>query len=208
MWRSCLRKLRKSRDSRLLAVGATLGALVLASSGCVIIDDPYYDDGYYDNTYGHGAGSGCELYYGGRVHETLDTDEIMDVEPGQGAGLMVEYLAGGTWQLWTTCDTDYTGLSCNFDVEVVTSAPIESVSNVVLEGYERVDITGDYQLFFDASTGVDYDQVTFDTTPGASIDVELVLDGCVEPQYIYWVRNNQVLHGGVGSPIAFTPDIP
>ena len=48
----------------------------------------------------------------------IDAGETLQADPGEGVGVFVEYMGGGEWNVWATCDTEFSGFSCAFDVFV------------------------------------------------------------------------------------------
>src|SRR5215203_6098012 len=45
----------------------------------------------------------------------IDTDELLDVDPGVGAGAFIEYETGGTYHVTTSCDVGQ-GADCYWDL--------------------------------------------------------------------------------------------
>jgi hypothetical protein len=185
------------RVRQLVGGGALLGALALGGAGCLFIDDRG-PSGYYGDDY----------YYDDPVYVTIDTDEVLSTDLGEGAGLFVEYRSGGTWRLWTTCDTYVTGYACAFDVYAIAGSSVRNIVADDLEDYDYVDLTGSDSFAFYAETGSDYDAIEFETAAGASLQVELQLDGYVEPGYIFWIGDGRVHEGAPGSPVIFDPSDP
>lgn len=190
-----------SRRRRTCLLGLALGAGALLTSGCVIVDDDHCRDGHcYDDPY--------DGYYDGPVYETIDADQIMETQLGEGVGLFVEYRSGGTWRVWTSCDTVYTGYSCVLDTYMLAGSSISNVSSEGLESYDYVDQPYPDELIFYAETGADSDAIEFDTDPGVSLELELVLDDYVDPTFIYWVGDGRIHEGASSSPVIFEPDSP
>jgi hypothetical protein len=159
-------------------------------------DDPYYDDPYYPPNQG-------------AVYTTIDADHVLDTDLGLGAGMFVEYGVGGRWTLWTSCDTDITGALCNWEAHVsARSGAITDVRELDNESYDYAEYRGDHSLSFYAETGSYSDAVEFYTDPGVLLDVEVVLDGFVAPEYLVWFGNGYVHDGASGSPVVFQPDQP
>ncbi len=169
-------------------IAALLAATAAASSGCILVDnDPYYDN---------------------PVYATIDADHILHTELGYGAGLFVEYVSGGLWRLWTSCDTLNTGTLCDYDVEVVSHEPIDTIESLDLEGYDHIDSVSSSSLRFAAVTGSHTDGVEFTTTAGALVEIRLLLDGAPAPEYFVWYGNGYVHDGALGLPVVFQPDQP
>ncbi|HEY1536845.1 MAG TPA: hypothetical protein VGF76_22640, partial [Polyangiaceae bacterium] len=55
------------------------------------------------------------------VQSTIDTDRTIGIDAGQGAGVYIEYAAGGHWHVRTSCDSDKQNTGCNWDVLVYSA---------------------------------------------------------------------------------------
>jgi hypothetical protein len=139
---------------------------------------------------------------------TIDTDQIIEAEPGEGVGLFVEYAAGGFWRMWTSCDTNYSGQACQFDacVSIVNgSSDIRLAEGEELEGSDRIELLSDGWTCLSAETDADLDGLLFETEPGAVVRFEVSLDGFLDGRYVYWVGDG-VLHAGAPTnPVDFVP---
>ncbi|RLB52282.1 MAG: hypothetical protein DRI90_22320, partial [Deltaproteobacteria bacterium] len=153
-------------------VGVAVAAGSLVSTGCHYNDD-YYDDYYNDPYY--------DEYY-----TTVDADYVLETDLGYGAGVFVEYSIGGLWYLWTSCDTSLDGGHCAYDVHVIAHSPIDFVAGYDLEGWDNVDQYAADAFSFYADTAYYSDAVEFSTNPGALVEIELVLDGYVAPEFFVW----------------------
>jgi hypothetical protein len=139
---------------------------------------------------------------------TIDAGETLSTELGRGAGVFVEYQRGGTWRIWTSCDTKLTGMICRYQVNVGPRAKIEEINAFDLESsdyFERYT-DGTFTLFADTDIGTDV--VEFKTKPGALVDVELIIDGHVDPRYLVWYGNDRIHDGAPRSPVVLQPDAP
>ena len=176
------------------------------ATGCVIVDDD--DDGDHQNHPGEDPRDppvepDPTLF-------SIDTDQTLQAEPGEGVGLFVEYAAGGTWRLWTTCDTNYSNVGCKFDVfaSVDTSSEMSSVEGIDFEGFDAVEMLEEGVAHFHAETASDIDVLQITTTPGAILRVELDLDGSSGARFIYWVGDGVVHEGAPISPVDLEPTAP
>jgi len=181
------------------AAVAMVAALGLLCGGCIIVDE----DGYYGPHYYNEPG-----YYDDPVWVGIDTGAVLDTALGEGAGVFVEYDWEGTWSIWTSCDTNVTGYSCLFDIYATAGSTLRGVVTDDLEAYDQVDVTASNSLVFYTETGSDYDGIQFGAEPGAWLEVEVLLDGYVDPRYIFWVSDGQVQTGAVSSPVIFEPSEP
>ena len=138
----------------------------------------------------------------------IDTGATIDITPGNGVGVFVQYAAGGHYTISTACDTNVSQFSCNFDVFVSGVDRATTLSNPQgqnLEGPDSIDLQRDGTLHFYANTSTGLDGVSFDATPGATIEVEMYLDTQPQPRFVYWI-GDAVLHTGAPTdPIDFTP---
>jgi hypothetical protein len=179
----------------------TLGLCVLVASTNACFDDDDDDDGHHD----YDAPDPSTSFY-----TTIDANEALTAVPGEGIGAMIEYGSGGTWAIWTTCDTAFSGYACGFEIDVYTYALLDDVrGGADLEADESIQIWDDYSFTFFASTDYDTDTMEFFTAPGELVEMELVLDGYIEPMHFRWVGNNTVHNEGApSSPVVFQPDQP
>jgi len=177
-----------------LAACAGLGA---ATAGCFIITD----DG----------GSGPLAPAATPDQLSIDTGATMSVAPGQGAGLFVEYLGGGAWDVYTSCDTAITDRPCDFDV-IVTVGSGGGVEAPALHDAEPVDSLAllSSGLHLKTGTALKLDGVTFSTDPGASIVVDMLLDGEARPPFIHWVSGGAPVTGTdeTTNPVELVPTFP
>jgi len=150
------------------------------------------------------------------VQTYIDTDRKLDVQAGQGAGVYIEYEAGGHWLLRTTCDTNTTDDSdtndapCAWDV-IVTPEDGRSISNVVAVDLESAsdsvssypEYPRSYQLL--AQTTDDIDGTSFDTEPGTAIAVDAFLEGACALRNFFWVGDGAVHTGSPSNPLVLIP---
>jgi hypothetical protein len=143
----------------------------------------------------------------GTIEEAIiDADELLDVDPGVGAGAFIEYESGGTYHVTTSCDVEQGG-ACYWDIVVTTlaDAPLLSVSPVNLEAEDSVTLGAGNQLRFVATTGKDFDGFTFQTDPGAAIELDALLDDGPANRYLFWVGDGALHSGAPTNPIDLVP---
>ncbi len=63
------------------------------------------------------------------VQTWIDVNQQIVSEPGKGAGVFIEYAAGGHWSIRTTCDFEKSNTPCAWDI-IVTPEDDRSISNV------------------------------------------------------------------------------
>lgn len=164
--------------------------------------------------YGHGSDhhdyySDVEVSCGDVVEEaSIDTDELLDVDAGVGAGAFVEYEAGGTYYVTTSCDAD-NGSSCLWDIVVrPLDGGIASAAPADLEADDTLSFGAEESLQLIARTGLDFDGFTLQTEPGAALLVDVLLDGACGNRYLFWVGDGALRSGAPSNPIELTPSAP
>lgn len=181
----------------------------LTLGGCIIVadDHDHYDhhDGWYDDEDDPPLPPAETP-----ALVALDTDALLHSEPGDGVGIFVEYAAGGTWTIWTTCDTDTSGAVCRFDVyaSVDTSSELFDLWGSDLEGADRTWLIDQGVAKLEADTDWDADAMMFSTTPGAIVRIEAYLDGDHADRFIYWFGNGVLHKGAPTNPLDFEPTVP
>lgn len=141
--------------------------------------------------------------------QAIDSDaELTDLAPGLETGLYVEYLSGGLWRLYTTCgDVELYG-DCHWDV--VTTVRDGEFFGVEPDGLEVGDwVDADaYGPWLDAYTGADFDGMFVQTTPGAGLLIDALLDGDDARDYLFWVSGGSAVYGATANPLELVPTIP
>ena len=186
-----------------LALITGLSSLLL--SGCYVESDTVYiaqSDGEDtpDETYDCTDGIPVDTV------ATIEADAMMETSPGIGSGVYVEYMSGGLWFVYSTCgEVDVYG-ECEW--YIATSVP--GCDFVGAEGFDLdsgdaldTDELGTIALFY---TDYDYDGLYIQTRPGASLQLEVELDGTPADQYLFWVDDGEVYTGV--PPIELVPDVP
>jgi hypothetical protein len=139
----------------------------------------------------------------------IDAGAGIDVTPGEGVGLFVEYEPGGLWRLFMTCDTDISGFGCEWDVVVTPSeGAIDAITAERLEFEDFLDFWGDQAARIVTLTAFDVDGALFEAPAGASLSVDALLDGSFAHRYIYWVGDGALHSGSPGSPLELEPSEP
>jgi hypothetical protein len=184
---------------RLSVAGSALLAAVL--SGCVEPDPPRDDPPEEVADLG------------------IDTDAMLEMTPGEGVLVGVEYTSGGTWRVSAVCDTAYSDQTCLFDIIVDSrdEAGIMDIERLDLDEDDQVIRLDTFGLNLDWVTGRDTDSVRFTTTPGASLRVSVALfdplatwSGAwnVDPRLLSWVGAGGAHWGAPTDPVDLTPATP
>jgi hypothetical protein len=140
----------------------------------------------------------------------IDTNASMETDPGYGVGLYVQYADGGHWTVYTSCDTAFDGAECEFDVVIAPEYGLDfySVSAQDFESADMVEFYEDGSLHMVVYTTYGLNGVSFQTEPGASIQVDTLLDGYDAPEFVYSVSRGVVREGVDTNPVEFVPDLP
>lgn len=172
-------------------------ALLSGTLGC------RFDHDDHDQWYG-GSGPICGSQLEGA---TIDPNEPLVADPGEGVGVFVEYQGDGRWSFFTTCDTAQSDYECYFDIVV---APIrrDSLLGVLPDGLERDDsleLIGQNSVQFLSWTSTDTDGFLVDSEPGMALQIDLLLDGeCANP-YLYWFGDGAIHRGAPSNPFELEP---
>lgn len=149
----------------------------------------------------------------------IDVGGQVQLAPGEGIAVAVQYAEGGGWLVTTACDTALSGQRCDFDVLVSTEEPA-SIAGFVGEGLEGTDELSAPDAFALAAvldTGDDTDAFSFTTEPGATVRVSALLydpgfdswfEWSDDPRFISWVGHGAVHRGAPSNPVDLTPDRP
>lgn len=142
----------------------------------------------------------------------IQTGETMQAEPGQGAGVFVEYQGGGEWRLWTVCDTAVTGASCTYALTLTPEVGATLSEPRLEEGTDSNDLVTPLsggQLSVRFSTRLERDGVVVHMEPpGAALQVRATLDGDADPRIFYWIGPTVLNNGAPTDPLIFVPTSP
>lgn len=145
---------------------------------------------------------------------TIDPDATLQFEAGDGAGLFVEYAADGQYFFTTTCAPRDAGDGCDWDVIVTTFgeedtdaefARVDSISPVSFEEGDYLAVEAPDEVRYVAWTDSDFDGFVLATTPGASVRIDVLLDGGCGNGYVYWLGDGAVHEGAPSNPLDLTP---
>jgi len=145
---------------------------------------------------------------------TIDTDSLLDVAPGQGVGVFVEYAAAGRWHVFAACDTalpaNTTKQACYFDVVVhpVGEGSILGISADSLESDDSVALVGSDGVQMLSITDYDFDGFFVDTDEGTGLSVDVLIDDYCAATYVYWVGGGAVHEGAPSTPFELIPSSP
>jgi hypothetical protein len=119
--------------------------------------------------------------------------------------VFIEYGEGGRWHVFAACDTDLSGLPCEFNVIATVEGGF--ADNEVGESLESGDSVEAYDdaVELAATTNSDFDGMTFDAPVGATVRFEVYLDGLLDARFIYWVGGGALHSGAPTDPIDLKP---
>jgi hypothetical protein len=129
----------------------------------------------------------------------VDPNVTMTATPGDGVGVFNEYVTGGHWHVWWTCDTNKTSQPCNFDVKI--SAKSGSVSAARSDQFATSDTLNNGAGSLEAVTNTtsNVEGVYFDTPPGDVITLEASIGGVESGQFLFFVQKGEVNGGFTGT---------
>jgi hypothetical protein len=149
----------------------------------------------------------------------IDPDAVLELTPGEGVLVGVEYTSGGTWRVSAVCDTAYSERLCSFDVlvDVQDDSGIFDIDRLDLGDDDRVIRLDLFAMELDWVTGRETDSVSFTTTPGASLRVSVALFDplatwwgawTVDPRLLSWVGDGGAHWGAPTDPVDLAPVTP
>jgi hypothetical protein len=123
----------------------------------------------------------------------VDSDKTMTAEPGQGAGVFVEYFRGGHWHVWWTCDTTLTKQSCPYDIGLsVSSGKIFTVKSEGFDASSTLSTGSSTQIKATTITTNTVQGLTFDTDPGAVITLDAAIAGVRNSDLLFFVQDDKI----------------
>ena len=124
----------------------------------------------------------------------VDDGATMTAQPGQGVGVFTEYVSGGHWHVWWTCDTTQTNETCPMSVTVALakggqiSNPIADVNSTATP-----TVNGDGNtLSATTITTTGIDGMTFDTDAGATITLTATVGGVYDGSFLFFVQDGAI----------------
>lgn len=135
---------------------------------------------------------------------SVDTDQVMNADPGKGVGIFTEYGAGGKWHIWWTCDTAVSQQPC--DVSLAAAAAtgtIDALNSDQLQGTGTVTSPDPTRVEARVTTTDQVHGITFTTTPGAVVTLEATVGGLSEGpgtnhSFFFFVQNGKINGGYTG----------
>jgi hypothetical protein len=201
---------------RVIALGAVSSGMLLA--GCAVeTTAPTSSSGSgtaYPGPYGGSSTRGSGSSSGATASAQpmlvdVDPNRTMTAQPGQGVGVFTEYVTGGHWHIWWTCDTNQTSFDCSFDVTVSAGGgPITNAVGEALAATDRMVQSSAGQIEVVTQTSTATSGVLFDTSPGAVITLDAKMNGQDDGAFLFFVQGGQVnggYQGALTDPLMLEP---
>ncbi len=183
---------------------AFLGALLACASGvsCTIRTHSH-------SMYGSTTVSGTVDYYAIDTNGVIPSANI--AAAGNGAAILVSYASGGHWYVETQCDFLVSGQPCQYQVTARALGGL--VTNVVAEAITpNQDTAGLYPpdtAVLSSTSTTEIDAISFDTTPGDSVQLSTLLDGYSTPvSLIVWMSGSVPSSPEYAGDFVLTPTAP
>jgi hypothetical protein len=144
----------------------------------------------------------------------IDTDATLEVEAGRGVGVFVEYASGGRWRVFVACDSLDSDLPCRWDLLVSSASELSDVAEETFEdaGAPENSTTVLFRqrsaVHFTSETTTQLEGMRFETTPGATVRIDVLLDGVADGRFIYWIGGGAVHSGAPSSVLDLVPTAP
>ena len=197
----------QSGEGARIVVGAAAAALLI---GCVVESSSRRDGG---GTAGGYAAAGN--YSNGSTQPMVvkvDPDQTLVAAPGNGGGVFTEYRTGGHWHVWWSCDTQITGLSCEYRVAIsVSNGVISNLDSQSLPASDQLTQPTTQDVVAATVTASDLSEISFDASPGESIEVDAQLNGERSGAFLFFVQSGRVNGGYTGTltdPLILEPLAP
>jgi hypothetical protein len=193
-----------------LGSAAAIAALVALGCSGESTTEAYATPGYAGGT-GSSSGSGGGTPATKPMLVLVDTDRVMNANPGDGVGVFTEYRSGGHWRIWWTCDTNKTSQSCSFAVTATSSGAISNVAGMSLAAGDTVQPSSGTEASASTTTTTSVQGMTFDTAPGATITLDAQMDGQETGEILFFVQDGKINGGYMGTltdPLMLQPSTP
>jgi hypothetical protein len=144
------------------------------------------------------------------AYAKIETGAEMD-NLESGVGVFVSYASGGTWTIRFGCDTAESSLNCAWDVYAYTSdgGRFYSFSALDLESEDFISVASDGVAQLKPITKTDLDGVELKAMAGEPLSLDVVLDGESHPEdFIFWMRDGEVVEGASSPVLELTPTEP
>jgi hypothetical protein len=139
----------------------------------------------------------------------IDTGVGIASDPAHpGAGVFIEYAAGGHWHVTTVCDTAVSGEGCSFNIDgQVLNGTVANVLGDALEPYDFAAITCADIATLSVVTYADSDGTWFDAPPGATVRFTAWL-GNQPTNFLNWMSGGAPAFPATAGAIDLVPTAP
>jgi len=147
----------------------------------------------------------------------IDPGRGVELEPGAGVGVAVEYQGDGRWQMSAACDTERSGSVCRFALlasSEESSGEFAELERIGLEPEDELTLLDPFAVEMSWITADDLDAAAFTTSAGASLRVSVLLydpvpdsdfDWTNDPRLVNWVGDGALHAGAPSNPVDLTP---
>lgn len=184
-----------------IALGLVLGLVLAASAGCMMDMGTSRDDRAPPPIDSPAPSPSAPTAPPPKI--AIDPGQNLTADPGAGAGVFVTYAGAGQWSIAWTCDTNTSGVPCDFAIGVES----KGITQLDPTSGAKVVSTTPTQLALAASTGSTLERVSFITTFGSSIVLDVKIDGRPQPSLVFYVSNGRILSAPT-NPIELVPVTP
>lgn len=188
----------------------TAGASGAATTGCFFVDGHDHHDDWNDDDPDVVEPTDPSTPADSIVDVSIQPDRVLEATPGEGVGIFVEYMSGGKWRIWTTCDTFSSKQVCAFDIFAATTRAehLRAYASENLEGFDEVKDLGDGMVQLVADTDSDTDALILELEEYQPLELEVYIDGQSAQPFVYWVSDDVIHAGAPDNPVRFTPQQP
>jgi hypothetical protein len=182
----------------LLTAAAALSAGLV---GCLIVDD--------NNATGGGPPTTTPPALDIPKQVSITGDKTLDAKPGEGVGIFIEYASGGHWHVRTSCDTNSSKVTCNFDVfasAIDNGAAITNITGEELESSDVAETAKDGSAHLGTTTSSEFDGMFFDAPAGSRVEFEVYFDGIPNSRVVYWYGGGVLHTGSPTDPVDMAPE--
>ena len=147
----------------------------------------------------------------------IDAGRGVELDPGAGAGVAVEYQGDGRWQISAACDTNQSGSVCRFAVLASSndnSSEFGELERIGLESEDELSLLDPFAVEMAWITAEDLDAAAFTTSAGATVRVSVLLydpvpdsddDWTNDPRLLSWVGDGSLYAGAPTNPVELIP---
>jgi hypothetical protein len=141
----------------------------------------------------------------------IDTGASLSYTVGVDAGYYLSYPGSGAWHFEWTCDTKLSAEGCNFTGSILVPTLTAGPTCYMCEANDQVSsqagADGQTEIDFNTETSTGIDGVDFSTTPGASVYINLQINGLYQNDLIFLPSAGMAATADC-NPVDLTPSTP